>query len=663
VFLSKATFHPFTSSEAISYTGLALIVTGMVIRFLAIRALGKFFTVDLTFQKEQSLIKEGLYKHIRHPAYAGSLLSFLGLGLALNNWLSTLIVFIPVFLSMLYRIRLEEKMLLEKTGAEKAYPENILIRITHLKEVIMKPFSYLLFVFIIPLILTGCNPDKKQSLTQRADRISRTEMQAVAEFLGDDLLEGRAPGTRGGDLAEIYIKSLYKYLDLAPGVDGAYMQPFGLKGFSTQDLSISSGENRLKYISDVVGAFPVEEKDVEFEGDAVFVGFGIEAENWDWDDYKDTDVKDKIVITRVNDPGSIDPEIFEGNTLTYYGRWTYHIEEAARRGAAGILLIHTDASAGYDWNVVVNSWTGEELYIQSELDNNLKFSGWIREESLKKLLGEEGPSLEELYQQSESRDFRPVDLGIKLKIEGKNSFRNSTCRNVVAEIPGKSEKRIVLSAHIDHLGLAPGREGDNIYNGAIDNGTAVAAMMVTARILKEFDTELHYTITILACQAEESGLLGSKYYVENTDRENIVANINFESTPVWAEARSIMGIGARFSGFEDLIRNLAEENGLVYSYFSRSNQGLFYRSDQFSFARYGIPAVWISAGEDEVTGETHYTEFWSTDYHTVNDEFDESWELGGMRQTIKYALLLIDRLNRTQSPPLWKNDLSFPMEK
>lgn len=509
----------------------------------------------------------------------------------------------------------------------------------------------------------GCTPSPEPTLEDRASQISKPEMQAVYEFLGDDLLEGRAPGTRGGALAELYLKSLCKWLDLQPAAGGDFLQPFELKGFFTNELMLSAGGMQLAYKDEIMGGFMIEEEKIDLEAEAVFVGFGIQADNWDWDDYKDSDVKDKIVITRVNDPGSENPEIFEGTTLTYYGRWTYHIEEAARRGAAGILLIHTDASAGYGWNVVVNSWTGEELYIQSELDNNMKFAGWIKEAGLKKILDAKGISLASLYEQSLDRSFEPVELGMNIRVSGSNSFRSFTSHNVLAEIPGKVKERIVLSAHIDHLGMDPEKEGDQIYNGAIDNGTAVASMMVTAKILKEFQDRLHYTVTILGCHAEESGLLGSKYYVQGTDRESIVASINFESTPVWSKSESIMGIGARFSDFEELIKDLAAENGLEYSSFSLSNQGLFYRSDQFSFARYGIPSVWISAGEDEVTGEQNYTEFWHKDYHTVDDEVDPAWDLGGMEQTIRYALLLVDRINSSQSPPRWKDELSFPMEE
>ncbi|MEN8157248.1 MAG: M28 family peptidase [Bacteroidota bacterium] len=527
----------------------------------------------------------------------------------------------------------------------------------------MRHRSLLITIGVISIILTGCNNPSRETIEERADRVSRAEMESVAEMLGHDLFEGRAPGTRGGDLTEISLQGLFKFMDLEPGVDGSYFQPFEMKGFSNSGFEVNANGIALRYIDDVVGAFTVEEEEVVIDGDAVFVGFGITTDLWSWDDYKNVDVKDKIVVTRVNDPGLVNDTIFEGKTLTYFGRWTYHIEEAARRGAAGILLIHTDESAGYDWNVVKNSWTGEELFIQSELQNNMKFSGWIREQSLREVLNASTIDLDELYAAAVSSEFQPVDLGFKIKIQGKNMIRDVINHNVVAAIPGKTKERIVLSAHIDHLGKDPLKGGDNIYNGAIDNGTAVGAMMVVAKILQEFQEDLYYSVTILGCNSEESGLLGSKYYVQNTDRSNIIANINFESTPVWKASNSIMGIGARFSDFEEIIKGLAKQDGLEYSTFSLSNQGLFYRSDQFSFARYGIPAVWISAGEDEVSGESNYTEFWGKDYHTVRDEFDPTWELEGMKQTIKYALLLIDHINKTQTPPLIKREVPFPMER
>ncbi|MCP4216235.1 MAG: M28 family peptidase [bacterium] len=494
--------------------------------------------------------------------------------------------------------------------------------------------------------------------------LSLKEMQSVVQFLGDDLLEGRAPGTRGNDLAEIYMRSLFKFMNFEPGIGDSYMQPFTLKGFTAEALTINAGGIDLKFPEDIVGSFLRPQKSFQLEGDLVFVGFGITTELWNWDDYKDVDVKDKIAIVRVNDPGMYIPGIFEGKILTYFGRWTYHIEEAARRGAAGILLIHTDASAGYDWNVVKNSWTGEDVHLEAEIKNNLKYRGWIREECFKKILDTKKISLDKLYKKSLTRSFKPVDPGIRVKIEGKNSFRDVSSNNVVAIIPGKSKKKIVLSAHIDHLGMDPNKKGDNIYNGAMDNGSAVAAMMMTAKVLAKFRDDLHYTIVLLACNAEESGLMGARYFARNVSyREDIIANINFESTPVWGKATDFMGIGARFSTLEDMLKTIVEKEGLTYSYFSLSNQGFFYRSDQYSFARYGIPSMWISAGENDDSGKKKYPAFWMTEYHTVKDEYDPKWTLEGLRQTVKITLLLLDHMNKTKTIPKWKGKLTFPIEK
>lgn len=527
----------------------------------------------------------------------------------------------------------------------------------------MNRIHFLFFIAGISILVACTKPNKTIKLSSLSSQISKKEMQSVTEFLGNDLLEGRAPGTRGGKLTEIYLKSLCKILALEPGQNNTYLQPFDMKGFTSSNIQARTDKGKLHFPDDIVGTFTVEETSVSLKAELVFMGFGIQSDLMHWDDYKETDVKGKILICRVNDPGLYNPEIFEGDTLTYFGRWIYKIEEAVRHGAKGILLLHTDETAGYDWNVVKNSWSGEDLFIQSDLQNNLIFRGWVKESSLSRLLESYGLNLSDMYKSSLSKEFKPIATGVEIEISGNNTFRNVSNNNVIAHIPGQSKERIVLSAHIDHLGMDSSIEGDGIYNGAIDNGTAVAAMMITAKILKAYQENLYYSITILACNAEESGLLGSKYFVQNTNRSNIIANINFESTPVWDQSKSIMGIGARFSDLEEIIIDLAQQNGIDYSRFSLANQGLFYRSDQFSFARYNIPAVWISAGEEEVTGQTNYTQFWSTDYHTVRDEYSEDWKLDGMKQTIDYALMLIEYLNSNQKQPKWKNNLTFPVLK
>ncbi len=494
------------------------------------------------------------------------------------------------------------------------------------------------------------------SLQERCDRLSRGQLQSVIEFLSSDELEGRAPGTRGGALAETYMLSLFKGLGLETRA-----QPFRLYGFQVKTLAMTAAGRELALGSDMVGSYVRDENEFVVEGDAVFAGFGIRTPLWAWDDFKDADLRGKIVLVRVNDPGLHDPRIFRGAALTYFGRWTYKVEEAARAGAAAVLLIHTPPSAGYDWNVVHNSWSGEELFLPQDLENGLLFRGWLREESLRELLAERGIDLERLYRQSLRRSFRPVDLGFRMRISGSSVFRSLEARNVVAELPGSSGKSIVLSAHIDHLGRDDRLAGDAIFNGAIDNGAAVAALALVAKVFAESGGKPRFGLTFLACQAEEAGLLGSKYFVQRAAPGSIVANINFESTPVWEASPDMFAEGAQYSTLEETARAAAAALGLNYTPFSLADQGLFFRGDQFPFAQAGIPAAWLSAGERTLAGRNRLAEFFKGGaYHTVDDEFDPHWPLTGLRQTVKLAVALIERLQAEGRPPRWKGTLPFP---
>ncbi len=534
----------------------------------------------------------------------------------------------------------------------------------------MKNYLTLILLFILLVMFISCGKDNptEQKLTfaekiqNEVDGLTKIEMQSVFQFMGDDLFEGRAPGTRGGNLAEKYVRSVLKILNIEP-LGKNYLQPFKLKGFTTNSLSVKAAGQSIKFFDDVLGTFTGKEDNFSFKSEAVFIGFGTDTKLWDWNDYKDFDINGKFVIVRVNDPGMFIDDIFEGKVLTYFGRWTYHIEEARRRGAKAILLIHTDASAGYGWNVVQNSWSGEEVYLESSLEGNMVFTGWLREEKLRQILSGNNIDLDELYSKSLNRDFRPIPLNFEIEVSGNRSYREIMNNNVIGFIPGKSEKSIVISAHIDHLGMIPGKKGDNILNGAIDNGTAVASMIMAAKILKKFSSELNYSIIILGPNAEEANLLGSKYFVANYDGGKLIANINFESTPVWGRSESLIGVGARFSTMENTLKEIAEAEGVEYKYFSMSNQGFFFRSDQFPFAMADIPSLWISAGEDDDSGLNLYKKFWTETYHTVKDEYDPKWSLEGMRQTIRYALLLIERINREKTPPEWSRKLTFPVYK
>lgn len=497
---------------------------------------------------------------------------------------------------------------------------------------------------------------------QKAAALTRPELQSVVQFLGHDRLEGRAPGTRGGELAELYTQSLFQWMGLTPAGTDGFFQPFAMKAFTPQALSVEAGGLTFDYLEDVVGNAVREQAEYALEGEAVFVGFGIKTPVFDWDDFKGVDLKDKILIVRANDPGSIDPTLFEGQEMTFFGRWTYKIEAAAKTGAKAILIIHTDKSAGYGWHVVQNSWSGEQLFLPESLENDLVFRGWLKESALRRILATQKINLDQLYAASMKRDFRPVPLGFKVKLNGKTTFRQVQARNVVAEIPGKSPERVVLIAHTDHLGINPNLKGDNILNGTIDNGSAVAALLLTARVLNECRDQLKYTVTILACQAEEEGLLGSTDYARRTDRKNILAAINFESSPVWERSTSLFGVGARFSTLEDLLKQVAQESAVRYSTFSMTNQGFFFRSDQFPFARLGIPAVWISAGEEFQSGRNWLKEFFTGNYHTVRDDFDPAWSLDSLRQTVEFAVKLVEKINQSPEKPRWKAKLTFPTE-
>lgn len=498
--------------------------------------------------------------------------------------------------------------------------------------------------------------------SRRVADLSWEEMASIIQFLGHDHLEGRAPGTRGGELAELYSQSLLAWMGLRPGWNGSFFQPFIMTAHTTESLTVHLGDLALPAPREVAGGITRDLEEFSVAGEAVFAGFGIRSEAYGWDDFKDVDVTGKFLIVRVNDPGSVDQGLFEGAEMTYFGRWRYKLEQAAAAGARGVLLVHTDASAGYGWHVVETSWSGERLSLPESVESSLEFTGWIQEGALRRVLAGHGMDLDTLYAASARPDFRPVPLPFAATARGRSRFRPVAARNVVAEIPGATPERIVLVAHIDHLGTRTTASGVEVFNGAIDNGSAVAAMMLAARTLKARPEPLRYTVTVLACHAEEAGLLGSAHYVATADRSEIVAGIAFESTPVWERSGSIMGVGARYSTLDDLLRRVAADMNVGYTEFSMKNQGFFYRSDQFSFARAGIPALWISAGEDFARGRNRLREFFLGDYHTPNDVFDPAWELESLRQTVLATVLLVEAIDAAPERPRWKRSLTFPLD-
>ncbi len=503
----------------------------------------------------------------------------------------------------------------------------------------------------------------------RASRLSREALQGVVEFLGHDLLEGRAPGTRGGDLAELYVQSLFKVIGLAPGAEGGYLQPVPLAGIRAADVAVEGAGLSLRQPAEVAGVFVAGDDpgagDGPFavEGEAVFAGFGVTAPRFDWDDFKDVDVAGKILVVRVGDPGYHDPALFRGREITYYSRGVCKVEQAAERGAAAVLVVHADGPAGYGWDVARGLWSREALFLPDALHTPLRFRGGLREEAAARLLAAAGASLDELAARSLRRDAAPVPLGLRLRITGRATTRGVRAANVIGEIPGRSPRRVVLSAHLDHLGRRSEDDGGAVLNGAIDNGSAVAAMVLAGKVLADSGLEFPYTTTLLACAAEEWGLLGSTWYVDEADPSSIVANINFESSPVWGPSRSVMGIGARYTTLEGHLREIAREDGVRYAECSLTPQGFEFRSDQFPFLRRGIPAAWVSAGEEFESGTNHFREFLEKTYHTPLDVFDPAWPMDALRQTVRWAVMLVEEINAAPEPPRWTAPPDFPCER
>ena len=512
------------------------------------------------------------------------------------------------------------------------------------------------------------------ALLKTAEGVTTDEIAAHIRFLSDDLVEGRGIGARGGYLAELYIETMYRHYGLEPAFGESYRQEVTLQGATPDPETVlefiaPGGEkSSFDFGEDFVAVYPFPRSEKTLEAELVYVGYGIVAPGYEWDDYKDTDVRGKIVVIQVNEPRPDLPELFEGRTLTYFGRWIYKYQEAARQGAAGALLIHSTEDAGYSWSVVRNSWAGEAFFVPGTPDV-LPLRSWLSGGTALKLMAMAGKDLAAQRAAAQERSFQPVPLGVRVRITADNKYRKVISHNIVGvargKAPAQSAKAVVFSAHHDHFGIGEG-EGDQIYNGALDNGSALAALLAMARVCGENQGTLSHDVVFLACAAEEELMLGSDYFVRNPSlpAERIVANLNFEMTNVWGEADDMLAIGAQYSDLQELIEGVAAGHGMTVSPESAPEQGYFYRSDQVSFARAGIPATWIDLGEKlrgrpEGYGKKLRDDYRANCYHQVTDEFDPEWELTGTQQIIRLCTELLLAIDRRAEPIRWKEHSPF----
>ena len=521
---------------------------------------------------------------------------------------------------------------------------------------------------------SACAPEE-DGLTATAAAIRAEELAAHVRILSHDLFEGRGTGVRGGELAELYIETMYRHYGLEPAFDDSYKQKVLLRGVTPdpeaefQFIAPSGEKVGARHGEDFVAIFPFDGAYRSVEAELVYVGYGIVSEAWDWNDYKDFDAKGKILVMHVNEPRPDLEEMFEGRTLTYFGRWMYKYQEAARQGAAGVLLIHSDEDAGYAWAVVRNGWGGETFFLPDAPDVP-PLEGWISGAMAESLMRLAGRELSELRASAQERDFQPVPLGVSLRFAAESKYREVVTHNVVGVVRGKAgpaeAEAVVFSAHHDHFGYNIEIDGDDIYNGAIDNGSALAALLGMAKICGTHPGELNHDVYFLACAAEEEGMLGSDFFARNPPipAARIVANLNFEMTNVWDETDDMIAIGARYSDLEEIIDGVCQRHEMTISPDSAPEQGYFYRSDQLSFARAGIPAAWIDCGEKirgkpEGYGKQLRDDYRANTYHKPSDEFDPEWSFAGTRQLMLLATEILLEIDKRTEPIGWKAHAAF----
>jgi len=476
---------------------------------------------------------------------------------------------------------------------------------------------------------------------------------ALVGTLASDAFEGRAPGSVGEDKSVDYIKAQYQRIGLQPGAaDASYFQTVPMvettaDASTVLHISGNGGAHALTFGTDfVIGTRSGQEHVSIKDSELVFVGYGVNAPEQNWNDYAGLDVRGKTVVVLVNDPGFHvnDEGMFEGSRMTYYGRWTYKFEEAARQGAAAALIIHDTPGASYGWEVVKNSWSGAQFDLRAEDDPEprLPAQGWITQEAARQLFADAGLELDAQYLAANQRGFKPVDLQASLSFELASSIRETASRNVIGVLPGTdlAEQAVVYMAHWDHLGKHEG-EGDTIYNGAVDNATGVAGIIEIAEAFAQADKKPRRSLVFIAVTLEESGLLGSKYYVANPTfaMPNIAGVINLDAMSVGGKSRDLVVTGLGNSELEDILKPIAEQQGRILVEESNPAGGYYFRSDHFNFVKEGVPALYAKGGIDLIEGGLEAGKLAAADYaaryHQPSDEVHAGWKVDGVIEDLE----------------------------
>jgi len=512
----------------------------------------------------------------------------------------------------------------------------------------------------------------------QAPRITPNEIDAHLRFLSSDLLEGRAPATRGGRLTAEYIASQLRESGVEPGVNGSYFQrvPIDIVGADPSTIRVATSgraTRTLRYPEDVVVWAGSAAESSAANAEIVFVGYGSAAPEYRWDDFKGMDLRGKVLMVLVNDPPAPagEPNHFGGRAMTYYGRWTYKFEEAERRGAAGMLIVHTTEQAGYPWHTVVGSWAKEQRMLprDANLPAPLGFRGWVTDSAATALLGGVGLDLAELRRRATRRDFRPVATGITLSAAFRNRVEHLESENVVGVVRGSdaalASQYVAFSGHWDHLGIGPVVRGDSIYNGALDNASGIADLLAMARVAQQGPRPKRSLLFVFVT-AEESGLLGSEFFARNptVPIASIVANLNIDGGNLLGRSTDFRLLGENKSALGPLFQGLIAPRGWRTSPEEHPERGYFYRSDHFSFAKAGIPAVSVAAGtryegRPEGWGLQQEEQYTANCYHQPCDEYRADFDLRGAAQLAELVLDFGVALANAATLPEWNADAEF----
>jgi Zn-dependent M28 family amino/carboxypeptidase len=511
-----------------------------------------------------------------------------------------------------------------------------------------------------------------------APEIRAEDLAAQIRILASDDFAGRQPGTSGERKTVAYLSREFERLGLQPGNGESYVQEVPMVEVLSEPkgpvaLTYADGSSDTLAVGDevVIQTLRVDPEVTVKDSELVFVGFGVNAPELGWNDYAGLDVKGKTVVVLVNDPGfeTSNPDLFRGKAMTYYGRWTYKYEEAMRQGAAAAVIVHDDAGASYGWPVVQNSFAGAEFDLpHTGPDAELAVRGWMTTAAAQRVFAKAGKDLTELRKQANQPGFKPVSLGATISMALKSQVKHSKSHNVVALVPGSEHPNevVILTAHWDHLGHNLALPGDGIFNGAIDNGTGVAALLEIAEAFAKAPQKPKRSVMFIAVTLEESGLLGSRWYVENPlmPLKDTVATINMDALQVIGKTRDVVVVGFGNSELDDVLKKHAESQGRIVVPEPTPENGFYYRSDHFNFARAGVPSLYAKNGIDhlekgEAYGREIAKEYTANRYHKPSDEFDPSWDLSGNAQDAELMHLVARELVDGNEWPNWYEGNEF----